>query len=70
VKDNNGNSIILDSIDQSESLLGTGPGKRDIFVYFNDQSFGGIRVKNYKALYAAKDTWLGQEQAPEDSSAP
>ncbi|HEY9520273.1 MAG TPA: hypothetical protein VIQ39_01885 [Methyloceanibacter sp.] len=23
----------------------------------------GIRVKNYKALYTAKDTWLGQEQS-------
>ncbi|HEV7463526.1 MAG TPA: hypothetical protein VGN85_06405, partial [Methyloceanibacter sp.] len=32
------------------------------FVYFNDQSFGGIRVKNYKTLYTAKDTWLGQDQ--------
>jgi len=61
-KDNNGNPIIFDGIDLSESLLGTGPGKRDTFVYFNDQSFGGIRVKNYKALYTAKDTWLGQEQ--------
>lgn len=46
----------------SDSLLGTGPGKRDYFIYFNDQSFGGIRVKNYKALYTAKDTWLGQDQ--------
>jgi hypothetical protein len=61
-KDNNGNPIIFDGIDLSESLLGTGPGKRDTFVFFNDQSFGGIRVKNYKALYTAKDTWLGQEQ--------
>jgi arylsulfatase len=62
-KDNDGNPIIFDGIDQSGSLLGTGPGKRDTFVYFNDQSFGGIRVKNYKALYTAKDTWLGQEQS-------
>jgi hypothetical protein len=46
----------------SDSLLGTGPGKRESFVYFNDQSFGGIRVKNYKTLYTAKDTWLGQDQ--------
>ena len=38
------------------------PRKRDTFVFYNDQSFGGIRVKNYKALYTAKDTWLGQEQ--------
>jgi arylsulfatase len=62
-KDNNGDPIIFDGVDLSESLLGTGPGKRETFVYFNDQSFGGIRVKNYKALFTAKDTWLGQEQA-------
>ena len=48
--------IIFDGIDLSESLLGTGPGKRDSFIYFNDMSFGGIRVKNYKTLYNAKDT--------------
>jgi arylsulfatase len=41
--------------------LSRGPGKRDYFVYFNDQSFGGIRVKNYKMLYTAKDTWMGPE---------
>src|SRR4029079_13204432 len=61
-KDNDGNPIIFDGIDLSESLLGTRPGKRDNFIYFNDQSFGGVRVKNFKALYTAKDTWLGQEQ--------
>ena len=31
--------------------------------YFNDQTFGGLRVKNYKTLYTAKDTWLGQDQS-------
>jgi len=62
-KDNDGNPIIFDGIDLSESLLGTRPGKRDNFIYFNDQSFGGVRVKNFKALYTAKDTWLGQEQS-------
>src|SRR6476619_5199656 len=62
-KDNDGNPIIFDGIDLSESLLGTGPGKRDNFIYFNDQSFGGVRVKNFKAFYTAKDTWLGQEQS-------
>jgi arylsulfatase len=62
-KDNDGKPIIFDGIDLSESLLGTGPGKRDTFIYFNDQSFGGVRVKNFKALYTAKDTWLGQEQS-------
>jgi hypothetical protein len=61
-EDNDGKPIIFDGIDLSDSLLGTGPGKRDYFIYFNDQSFGGIRVKNYKTLYTAKDTWLGQDQ--------
>ena len=37
-KDNGGNPVIFDGIDLSESLLGTGPGKRDNFIYFNDQS--------------------------------
>ena len=61
-KDNAGNPIIFDGIDLSDSLLGTGPGKRDSFIYFNDQAFGGIRVKNYKALFTSKDTWLGPKQ--------
>ncbi len=42
-------------------MLGTGPGKREAFIYFNDQSFGGVRVKNFKTFYNAKDTWLGPE---------
>jgi len=37
-KDNDGNPVIFDGIDLSESLLGSGPGKRDNFIYFNDQS--------------------------------
>jgi hypothetical protein len=61
-KDNNGSPIIFDGIDLSESLLGTGPGKRDSFVYFADQKFGGIRVKNYKMLFTSKDTWMGPDQ--------
>ena len=61
-KDNDGRPIIFDGIDLSELLLGTGPGKRESFVYFNDQTFGAVRVKNYKMVMSAKDTWLGQEQ--------
>jgi arylsulfatase len=60
-KDNNGRPIIFDGIDLTDSLLGKGPGKRDSMIYFNDQTFGGIRVKNYKMLFTAKDTWLGPE---------
>ncbi len=62
-KDNYGNPIIFDGIDNGDSLLSRGPGKREAFIYFNDQSFGGIRVKNYKALFTAKDTWLGPDLA-------
>jgi arylsulfatase len=60
-KDNEGQAIIFDGIDQSDVLLGKGPGKRDTFLYFNDQSFGGVRVNNFKALWTAKDTWLGPD---------
>jgi arylsulfatase len=62
-KDNNGAPIIFDGIDLSDSLLGTGPGKRESFIYFNDQSFGGIRVKNYKTLYNAKTPGLAPSSA-------
>lgn len=60
-KDNDGKPIIFDGIDLTDSLFGSGPGKRESFIYFNDQSFGGVRVRNYKSLYTAKDTWLGPE---------
>lgn len=60
-KDNSGNPIIFDGIDLSDSLLGKGPGKREMFAYFNGQTFGGMRVKQYKMLFTAKDTWMGPE---------
>jgi hypothetical protein len=40
-------------------LLSRGPSKRDTRFYYFDQSFGGLRVKNYKYLFTAKDGWLG-----------
>lgn len=61
-QDNQGNPIIFDGIDLSASLLGTGPGARDEFVYFNGLEFGGIRKKNFKGVFTAKDTWLGPER--------
>ena len=61
-KDNDGKPIIFDGLDLSDSLLGKGPGKRDSFIYFAGQSFGGIRVKNFKMLFTAKDTWLGADK--------
>ena len=61
-KDNKGKPIIFDGVDLSASLLGTGPGKRNNMIYFAGQFFGGIRVDNFKALYTAKDTWLGADK--------
>lgn len=60
-KDNNGNDIVFDGIENSDFILGKGPSKRKTFVYINDLAFGGIRVNNFKLLYTAKDTWLGPE---------
>ncbi|WP_248323667.1 arylsulfatase [Caballeronia sp. Sq4a] len=61
-KDNEGKPIIFDGMGLSDSLLGNGPGKRTSFVYFSGQTFGGVRVKNFKALYTAQDTWLGPQR--------
>jgi hypothetical protein len=36
-------------IDLSDSLLGKGPSKRDSFIFFSSQVFGGVRVKNFMA---------------------
>lgn len=58
-KDNDGRPIIFDGIDNSDYLLGKGPSKRDTFFYYTDQTFAGLRVKQYKFLYTTKDTWLG-----------
>jgi arylsulfatase A-like enzyme len=58
-KDNEGKPIIFDGIDLSDSLLGKGPGKRENFLFFTSQVFAGVRVKNFKGLLTAKDTWLG-----------
>ena len=60
-KDNDGKAIVFDGIDNSDYLLGRGPSKRDHFFYINDLLFGGLRVTNFKALWTAKDTWLGPE---------
>jgi arylsulfatase A-like enzyme len=58
-QDNNGKPIVFDGIDNSDYVLGKGPSKRDSFIYYYDQSFGGLRVKNYKFVFTIKDTWLG-----------
>lgn len=61
-KDNSGQPIIFDGIDLSDSLLQKGTGKRDNMIYFAAQMFGGVRVKNFKFLFTAKDTWLGWDR--------
>jgi hypothetical protein len=58
-KDNEGKPIIFDGDDLNDSLLSRGPGKRDSFIIFASQVFSSVRVKNFKALLTAKDTWLG-----------
>jgi len=58
-KDNKGDGIVFDGLDNSDYLLGKGPSNRNSFVYINDLTFGGLRINNFKALYSAKDTWLG-----------
>jgi arylsulfatase A-like enzyme len=58
-EDNNGNPIVFDGLDNSDYLLGKGPSNRTTFFYYFDQSFGGVRVDNYKFMFTAKDTWLG-----------
>jgi arylsulfatase A-like enzyme len=50
-KSNSGKPIIFDGIDLSDSLLGKGPGKRDSMIYIAGQSFGAIRVKNFKIRF-------------------
>jgi arylsulfatase len=58
-KGNDGEPIVFDGLDNSDYLLGKGPGKREQFIYYTDQSFAGVRVKQYKFLFTTKDTWLG-----------
>ncbi len=61
-KDDGGKPIIFDGLDQSDMILSSGgPGKREEFVFYNDNTFGGVRHKQYKFLFTTKDTWLGPE---------
>ena len=60
-KDNDGKPIVFDGVDNSPYLLGKGPGKRDTFFYYTDQTFAGVRVNQYKFMFTTKDTWLGTE---------
>jgi arylsulfatase A-like enzyme len=70
--DNSGKPIYLDSIDNSEYILGNAKhSARRSWVYIDGESFMGIRVDiagdpnnpdlsiAWKYLWTAKDTWLG-----------
>jgi arylsulfatase len=61
-KDKAGKPMVFDGTDQTDLLLGRGPSRRDSFIYFEDQSFGGIRLGAYKILYTQRDTWLGAKK--------
>jgi len=58
-KDKAGKPMVFDGVDQSDLFLGKGPSKRDNFIYFEDQDFGGVRLGHYKMLFTQRDTWLG-----------
>jgi arylsulfatase len=71
-KDNNGKPIYFDSIDNSAYMLGKAKhSARGSWVYINGEQLGAVRAdiggdpKNddvriaWKAVYTAKDTWLG-----------
>ncbi len=58
-KDRAGMPILFDGVDQTDLLLGTGRSKRDSFIYFEDMSYGGVRLGPIKLVSSERDTWLG-----------
>ena len=71
-KDNNGKPIYFDSIDNSAYILGkTKHSARRSWIYINGETLGAVRADigddpenpdlniAWKAVYTAKDTWLG-----------
>ena len=74
-KDNNGKPIYFDGIDNSAYVTGKASNSaRDTWVYIDGESLGAVRKDvgddpqapwlriAWKAVYTAKDTWLGQQQ--------
>ena len=50
--------VHLDGYDQRELLAGTGPGKRQEILYFDDNgSLNAIRVRDWKVHFAICDNW-------------
>ena len=71
-KDNNGKPIYFDSIDNSAYILGKSKhSARKSWIYINGETLGAVRADigddpetpdlniAWKAVYTAKDTWLG-----------
>jgi arylsulfatase A-like enzyme len=61
-KDKAGKAMVFDGLDQTDLFLGKGPSKRESFIYFEDQNYGGIRLGAYKMLFTQRDTWLGPKK--------
>ena len=74
-KDNNGKPIYFDGIDNSAYVEGKAPhSARDTWVYIDGETLGAVRKDiggdpqvpwlriAWKAVYTAKDSWLGQLQ--------
>jgi len=75
-KGNDGKPIYFDSIDNSAYILGKAKhSARNSWVYINGENFGAVRADiggdpnnddvhiAWKAVFTAKDTWLGPQQS-------
>jgi len=74
-KDNNGKPVYFDGIDNSAYVTGKAAhSARDAWIYIDGENLGAVRRDigddpqapwlrfAWKAIYTAKDTWLGQTQ--------
>ena len=57
--DNSGTPIVFDGIDQSDVILGKGPGKRDTVLFFSASGGIAVRKGRWKLTYNSHDSWLG-----------
>jgi arylsulfatase A-like enzyme len=59
-KDNDGNPIYFDGIDNSAYVTGNAPNSaRESFIYVTGVHFNAARMGKWKAVFTAQDTWLG-----------
>ena len=49
---------LLDGYDQMPMLTGTGLSNRNIFYYFSETAFHGLRVGDFKFLFTEQDAWF------------